>query len=97
MHKGGKFLYVSNRDDNSIGVFTLDATTGKPQAGSWQRMTTEEVRHFSIDASGAYLLAANQKTAVIAVFKIDATTGALSPVGTPLAVPKMPTFVGGAP
>jgi 6-phosphogluconolactonase len=93
IHPSGKFLYASNRNDNSIGIFAIDRG-GDLSAVDWQRTSAECVRHFAIDPSGGYLLAANQKANRLAVFKVDRTTGKLTAVGVPVAVPEGPTFVG---
>jgi 6-phosphogluconolactonase len=91
IHPSGKFLYASNRNDDSIAVFTIGAG-GDLSAAGWQH--SECVRHFTLDPTGGYLLAANQKANRLAVFKVDRTTGKLSPLGAPLPVPEGPAFVG---
>jgi 6-phosphogluconolactonase len=91
IHPSGKFLYASNRNDDSIAVFIVGPTGDLSPAG-WQH--SECVRHFTLDPTGGFLLAANQKANRLAVFKVDRSTGKLSPVGAPLAVPEGPAFVG---
>jgi 6-phosphogluconolactonase len=72
--KGGKFLYGSNRGENTIVVFKIKddgslALAGRSACGGdWPR-------NFVIDPSGKFLLAGNQKSDDISVFKINATTG----------------------
>jgi 6-phosphogluconolactonase len=79
---GGKFLYAANRSDNSIGIFSIDAT-GKPTGATWQRTATSDVREFSFDPTGKYLVTANQAGSQVTVFSVDATSGKLTPVGSP--------------
>jgi len=70
----GKFLYGSNRGDNSIvtfrigsdGLLTLAGHTSC--GGDWPR-------NFVIDPSGKFILVGNQKSNDISVFKIDKKTG----------------------
>lgn len=71
----GRFVYGSNRGENSISVFRRDQTSGKldrienvPVEGNWPR-------NFTIDPTGQFLLVANQKSNDITVFKIDQTSG----------------------
>jgi 6-phosphogluconolactonase len=80
----GPFLYVANRSDRSIGIFSVDAA-GKPQSVGWQRMGAVDVREFSSDPSGKYMIVANQTPSQVTVFKIDGASGKLTPVGSPLA------------
>jgi 6-phosphogluconolactonase len=87
VHPNGKFLYVSNRGNDSIAIFSIDPgnrslapTGGIPTGG-------KEPRHFAIDPSGKFLLAENQHSNNIVVFKIDAATGGLTPTGQVVDVP----------
>ena len=72
--KDGKFLYGSNRGENSIvtfkigsdGLLTLAGHT--PCGGNWPR-------NFVLDPSGRNLLVGNQKSDSIAVFRLNRTTG----------------------
>jgi len=87
VHPNGKFLYVSNRGNDSIAILsihpgkrTLAPAGGIPTGG-------KEPRHFAIDPSGKYLLAENQFSNNIVVFKIDPATGGLTPSGQVVEVP----------
>jgi 6-phosphogluconolactonase len=87
VHPNGKFLYVSNRGNDSIAILSIDPGNrtlspvgGVPTGG-------KEPRHFAIDPSGKYLLAENQFSNNIVVFKIDAATGGLTPTGQIVDVP----------
>ena len=95
MHPSGKFLYGSNRGDDSIVVFAVDGKTGhltyvqnEPTGGSTPR-------GFGIDPTGTYLVAANQKSDSVVVFRIDAQSGRLTPTGARIEVgaPVCVTFV----
>jgi 6-phosphogluconolactonase len=72
--KDGRFLYGSNRGENTIVVFKISddgllTLTGRvPCGGEWPR-------NFVIDPSGKFLLVGNQKTNEISVFKINKKTG----------------------
>jgi 6-phosphogluconolactonase len=83
----GKFLYASNRGEDTIAVFAID-----PQKGTLTHIENvptqgKEPRHFAIDPTGRYLLAENQNSNTIVEFRIDATTGRLTPTGEVVHVP----------
>ena len=80
-HPSGKFLYTSNRGDDSIAVFTINRATGK--LTFLQRISSggNAPRHFAIDPTGTRLFAANQASGNIVEYDINATTGRLKPVG----------------
>jgi 6-phosphogluconolactonase len=85
VHPNGRFLYGSNRGDDSIAVFAI-APTGTLTLVEHESTRGKEPRNFAIDPSGKWLIAANQKSNSLAVFSIDQNTGALSPVGAPAQV-----------
>jgi 6-phosphogluconolactonase len=77
----GKFLYVSNRGDqtNSLTVFRISAKDGTLEFV--QRIPSEgkAPRNFAIDPTGRWLLAANQESNNIQIFRVNQGTGQLSP------------------
>lgn len=76
----GKFLYASNRgDENTITIFSVNATTGKLKLKDYQSVLGKTPRNFIIDPTGNYLLAANQNSDNIVIFKRDKQTGLLTP------------------
>jgi 6-phosphogluconolactonase len=81
VHPNGKFLYSSNRGNDSIAIFSIDAATGKLSLLDHASTQGKTPRNFVIDPSGTFLLAANQDTGNIFVFRIDAHTGKLAPTG----------------
>ncbi len=81
MHPSGKFLYGSNRGDDSIALFSIDSATGKPAFVSRQSTRGKTPRHFALDPTGRWLLAENQDSNDIFVYRIDQATGQLEPVG----------------
>jgi 6-phosphogluconolactonase len=87
VHPSGKFVYASNRGDDSIAVFAIGAqgTLTFVERTPTQGKTP---RAFAIDPSGSYLLVANQDSDNVVVFAINLTTGRLHPTGTILNVPK---------
>ena len=92
VHPNGKFVYVSNRGDNTIGVFRIEATGSATLIASTPTGGTVP-RSFAIDPSGAWLLAANQSSNSVTRFAIDASSGLLTATGTPTTF-TTPQFVG---
>jgi len=93
VHPNGKFVYGSNRGDNNIVVFAIDAGTGMVSVVEHESTQGMTPRNFTIDPSGTLLYAANQNSSSVVPFKIDTTTGKLSPTASPITVPT-PQFVG---
>lgn len=87
VHPDGKFLYVSNRGNDSIAIFSIDGSTGALTPTGGVPTGGKEPRHFAIDPSGNFLLAENQFSEKIVTFRIDQKTGALTPTGDTVEVP----------
>ncbi|ADB35220.1 6-phosphogluconolactonase [Kribbella flavida DSM 17836] len=84
----GRFVYGSNRGDDTIAVFAvagdglgveLVQTIGS--GGSWPR-------HLAFSKDATQLYAANERSDAVAVFTVDQSSGALTATGTPLSWPK---------
>ena len=85
VHPNGKFVYGSNRGDDSIAVFSV-SPEGKL---TWvERVSTQgkTPRNFNLDPSGRFLWAANQSSDSIVLFRVDPNTGRLTPTGKTLSV-----------
>ncbi len=74
----GKFLYGSNRGENSIVVFEVDETSGNLNYIETVSVQGDWPRNFTIDPSGKFLLVANQKSDNITVFSRDDKNGKLN-------------------
>jgi 6-phosphogluconolactonase len=83
----GRFLYASNRGDDTIAVFAIDPGTGRVTAVEQISSGGRSPRNFALDPSGQFLLAANQRSDVITSFRIDATSGRLTPTRFTVTVP----------
>jgi 6-phosphogluconolactonase len=86
VHPSGKFLYGSNRGQDSIAVFKVDEGTGKLTAAGHQGEEVKWPRNFNIDPTGSYCLVCNEKGDSILVWSIDQKTGALTPTGNKVTV-----------
>ncbi len=72
--KNGKFLYGSNRGENTIVTFSI-AKDGLLTLAGHTSCGGDWPRNFVIDPSGNFILVGNQKSDKISVFKIDSSTG----------------------
>jgi 6-phosphogluconolactonase len=93
VHPSGKFLYGSNRGDDSIVEYGLDVA-GKMTLVGHTKTGGMRPRDFAIDPSGRWLLVVNQSSNNLVELSIDTASGSLTQVGTPTTVPAGPTFVG---
>ncbi len=78
LSKDGRFLYGSNRGENSIAVFKRDTQNGTLDRIQNMSVHGDWPRNFSLDPTGKFLLVANKKSNNISVFKIDKESGKLS-------------------
>lgn len=81
-----RFVYASNRIDDTIAVFSVTADGAGlatvevvPAGGAWPR-------DIVLSPDGTLLFSANQHSDSITVFRVDGGSGRLTPVGTPYAV-----------
>ena len=87
----GKFLYSSNRIENTISIFSIDKK-GKLKLVGHHPTMGNMPRNFTLDPTGNYLLVANQSSNNIVVFKRNPVTGLLDSTGNEIKVPT-PTCV----
>jgi len=85
-HPNGKFLYGSNRGNNTIAAFSIDGSTGKLTMIDTFPSGGKTPRSIAIDPSGKFLLSAGQDSDNIAAFSIDAKTGRLTATGDTVEV-----------
>ncbi|MGN0837614.1 MAG: lactonase family protein [Pyramidobacter sp.] len=81
IHPSGKFLYVSNRGDNSIAEFSIDPVAGKLKSIGWVKTGGTIPRYFCIEPGGQFLYVCNQGSGNIKSFSINQDTGKLSFTG----------------
>ena len=75
----GRYLYLSNRGDDTIAVFAIDGTTGQLTPVQQIACGGHWPRNFALDPAGRFLLVANQRSDSIVVFRVDAESGHLTP------------------
>ncbi len=78
VHPNGRFVYGSNRGDDSIVVFAVNRN-GRLKLVQRQPTLGRTPRAFTIDPSGRWLLVGNQESNEIRVFRVDPDSGRLAP------------------
>ena len=87
VHPSGRWVYGSNRGDDSIARFAFDAKDGSLRLEETVPAGVKTPRNFNLAAKGTWMLVAGQDSGTVSVFKIDPRTGALTPCGQPIEVP----------
>ncbi|MGC2402744.1 MAG: lactonase family protein [Acidobacteriaceae bacterium] len=77
----GRFVYASNRGDNSITVFSISDRDGTLEVVQHMDSGGRIPRHFAIDPGNQWLLVANQDSSSIVVFARNQRTGLLTATG----------------
>ncbi|WP_405922932.1 lactonase family protein [Streptomyces sp. NBC_00035] len=86
--RDGRFLYTSNRGENTLLVFSADRRTGlltQVQRISCGGLTPWS---FSLHPSGSWLFVANQASNTVNLFAVDPRSGQLTDTGASVPVPK---------
>lgn len=74
----GKFLYGSNRGENTIVIYSINKLSGKLSLVGRESVKGDWPRNFNLDPSGNFLLVANQRSNNITVYKRDKENGGLT-------------------
>lgn len=82
----GRFLYVSNRGQDSVVLYAIDPVTGHLSYRGHTPTGGVRPRFFAIDPDGQHLYAANQDSDDITAFRIDPATGSVTPTGLVIKV-----------
>jgi 6-phosphogluconolactonase len=91
----GKFLYVSNRGDDSIVQFGIDAGDGSLKMIDRFPCGGKSPRNIALDPTGRWLFSANQNSNTITLFQVNPADGRLTAMPKPINVfsPVCVTFV----
>lgn len=87
VHPSGRFLYGSNRGQDSVVLFAIDPAKGTLTNAGFTLTRGKTPRNFAIDPTGHWLFAENHESDNFVIFKIDEKTGQLTPQGDALHVP----------
>lgn len=77
----GRFVYASNRGENTLQVYRVDLDSGLLSLVQRLPSGGELPWNFAIHSSGKWMLVANQRSNAVAVFRIDPDTGMLAEAG----------------
>ena len=77
LSKDERFLYGSNRGENTIAVFNRNTKTGTIEKIQSISTHSDWPRNFTLDPTGKFLLVANQRSNNISIYSIDKNTGEL--------------------
>lgn len=80
----GKFLYVPNRDADSVTVFAIGSNGALTAVGSPTATNGSDAFAVKVHPSGKYLYVANQSSGDITAFSISAS-GTLTQIGDPVS------------
>jgi 6-phosphogluconolactonase len=90
----GRFLYVTNRGEDTVVVYSIDAKSGELTLKQRVPSGGKVPRYFSFDPSGKWLIVSNQEGNTVVVFGVDAKTGELTQKSvTALARPMAVAFI----
>jgi 6-phosphogluconolactonase len=84
VHPTGRFVYVGNRGQDTIGAFAVDPGDGTLSVIEREPTRGATPRHINVDPTGRWLISANQNGNSLTLFEIDPQTGALDYTGTSL-------------
>jgi 6-phosphogluconolactonase (cycloisomerase 2 family) len=82
----GRFVYVANRGDNSVAVFTVDDGGAALTLRATPTCGGDWPRHLAIDPSGHWLYAVNQRSNDVVWFGLDPESGVPGDAAGRLAV-----------
>jgi 6-phosphogluconolactonase len=88
----GRFVYASNRGNDSIVIYSVDASTGRLTLVGHQPTGGRTPRSFHLERRGELMLVANQDSDEVVTFRVDTTTGLLTELSS-VTVPS-PAYVG---
>ncbi|MEM8926985.1 MAG: lactonase family protein [Bacteroidota bacterium] len=77
----GKFLYGSNRGENTLVIFSVDKASGRITLVGRESVQGDWPRNFVLTPDGNFVLVANQRSNNITVFNRDGENGALEYTG----------------
>ena len=78
----GRFVYASNRGQDGIARFHIDAEAGRLDPAGWTPAGGRDPRFMVLAPDGAHLLVANEQGDSLVEFAIDSESGDLTPTGS---------------
>ncbi|MGO9765067.1 MAG: beta-propeller fold lactonase family protein [Myxococcaceae bacterium] len=89
-----RFAFVANRGDNTVSMFTVNASTGQLRANGYVAAGTTPIS-VAIDPTEKFAYVANlgTNTGTVSAYTINASTGVLTAIGAAVAAGAAPTSV----
>jgi 6-phosphogluconolactonase len=88
VHPNGKFIYSSNRGDDTVTLYWANQKSGHLAAKDVENVRGAFPRNINLDPAGNWLLTAGQHSNTVAVFEVDQETGQMEyQVGNIINVP----------
>jgi 6-phosphogluconolactonase len=87
LDQSGKYLYTSNRGNDSLQVFAVDPDNGTIRRIQIISTGGKTPRGFAIDPTGQFLFAGNQDSNQLAILRVNRETGELSDTEQRFEVP----------
>jgi len=78
VHPSGRFIYASNRGNDSVTVFHADPATAALKVVQVQPVRGAYPRNINLAPGAAWLLAAGQDSSTVSVHKVDPESGKLT-------------------
>lgn len=79
--QSGRFLYASNRGNDSIAMFVIDQQTGLLKASDTTASLGKTPRFFAITPDNHFMYVLNEDSDTIVAFRLDQRHGRLQPTG----------------
>jgi 6-phosphogluconolactonase len=84
----GKFLYATNRGEDTIVVYAIDAKTGELSLKQRVASGGKTPRYFALSPTNQWLVVSNNEGGNLVVFRVDRASGELTATGKPVSMSK---------
>ena len=78
VHPSGRYVYFSNRGNDTVTVFRVDPATGAAEVVQVQPVRGAFPRNINLAPGGGWLLAAGADSNTLSVHKVDSVSGLLT-------------------
>ena len=91
-HTTPRFAYVANSNDNTVSIYTVNATTGQLRHNGYVVAGASPIS-VTVDPSGKFAYVANSNDNTVSIYTVNASTGALTSIGAAVAAGISPRSV----
>ena len=93
----GRFLYVTNKTDNTVSQFSVDQTAGTLTAITTAIATGTTPSGIVVDPTGRFVYVTNSTSNTVSQFSINQTTGALTSISSSIGAGTYPSGIAADP